>query len=241
MPMNLTFTLDEFNLPLFFQQWTKHRKHKNPAPSDVFCKIFDKVIFDHKHTCGEQRSRGKIKWCPLCKTHYEVMSSDVVFISVDWDSLDGYTRGQMDRVINDYILKKCRKIKCRGTTVIEIPPGSGNRYKYVYEGGKTVYKGPVRGLPETDIFEPHIIIPKYDLTLDGWIEELKRTQSPDCPTCGTELDFHRLKYYDHSDGQCVDGFPQRQWLYVECPGCEYQWAINKLAKKNEGRSEKINR
>jgi len=33
-------------------------------------------------------------------------------------------------------------------TVVEIPPGSGNRYKYVYEGGKTVYKGPVGTAPE---------------------------------------------------------------------------------------------
>jgi len=33
-------------------------------------------------------------------------------------------------------------------TVVEIPPGSGNRYKYVYEEGATVYKGPVGDSPQ---------------------------------------------------------------------------------------------
>jgi len=33
-------------------------------------------------------------------------------------------------------------------TVVEIPPGSGNRYRYEYEGGKTQYKGPVGTAPE---------------------------------------------------------------------------------------------
>jgi len=33
-------------------------------------------------------------------------------------------------------------------TTVEIPPGSGNRYRYEYEGGKTQYKGPVGDSPE---------------------------------------------------------------------------------------------
>jgi len=33
-------------------------------------------------------------------------------------------------------------------TTVEIPPGSGNRYRYEYENGKTVYKGPVGNAPE---------------------------------------------------------------------------------------------
>jgi len=33
-------------------------------------------------------------------------------------------------------------------TVVEIPPGSGNRYRYEYEEGATVYKGPVGTAPE---------------------------------------------------------------------------------------------
>jgi len=32
-------------------------------------------------------------------------------------------------------------------TTVEIPPGSGNRYRYEYENGKTVYKGPVGEAP----------------------------------------------------------------------------------------------
>jgi len=33
-------------------------------------------------------------------------------------------------------------------TTVEIPPGSGNRYRYEYEEGATVYKGPVGDSPE---------------------------------------------------------------------------------------------
>jgi len=33
-------------------------------------------------------------------------------------------------------------------TTVEIPPGSGNRYRYEYEEGSTVYKGPVGDSPQ---------------------------------------------------------------------------------------------
>jgi len=33
-------------------------------------------------------------------------------------------------------------------SIVEIPPGSGNRYRYEYENGKTQYKGPVGEAPE---------------------------------------------------------------------------------------------
>jgi len=33
-------------------------------------------------------------------------------------------------------------------TTVEIPEGSGNKYRYEYEGGSTVYKGPVGEAPE---------------------------------------------------------------------------------------------
>jgi len=35
-------------------------------------------------------------------------------------------------------------------TTVEIPEGSGNRYRYVYEEGATVYKGPVGNAPALD-------------------------------------------------------------------------------------------
>lgn len=33
-------------------------------------------------------------------------------------------------------------------SIVEIPEGSGNQYRYVYEDGKTLYKGPVGDAPE---------------------------------------------------------------------------------------------
>ena len=33
-------------------------------------------------------------------------------------------------------------------SIVEIPEGSGNKYRYVYEDGQTVYKGPVGSAPD---------------------------------------------------------------------------------------------
>lgn len=38
----------------------------------------------------------------------------------------------------------------------------------------------------------------------------------------------KIEHYDHSGGWIVEGFSERQWLYVVCPSCEYQNALWKL-------------
>ena len=35
-------------------------------------------------------------------------------------------------------------------------------------------------------------------------------------------------HYDHEGGWKVDGFENRQWLYVNCPHCKYGWSLYKL-------------
>ena len=37
-----------------------------------------------------------------------------------------------------------------------------------------------------------------------------------------------IEHYDHSGGWNVKGFPVKQWLYIVCPKCGYQWALWKL-------------
>jgi len=49
-----------------------------------------------------------------------------------------------------------------------------------------------------------------------------------CKWCGTPLWNQRIEYYPHSDGWEVEGFLEKQWLYVTCPKCGYQWALWKL-------------
>lgn len=34
--------------------------------------------------------------------------------------------------------------------------------------------------------------------------------------------------YQHPDGYEVDGLVHKQWLYVSCPQCQYDWALWKL-------------
>lgn len=42
------------------------------------------------------------------------------------------------------------------------------------------------------------------------------------------LESEPLERYDHSGGYDVDGFEEKQWLYVVCPKCDYQWSLWKL-------------
>jgi len=63
-------------------------------------------------------------------------------------------------------------------TVVEIPPGSGNRYKYVYEDGKTVYKGPVGDSPQLTE-EEFLEMMKADTIRDKIIGELKKVREDD--------------------------------------------------------------
>lgn len=49
-------------------------------------------------------------------------------------------------------------------------------------------------------------------------------------TCGMELPTHHsaIHMYDHDSGWPVEGYKERQWLYIVCPRCGYQWALWKL-------------
>jgi hypothetical protein len=50
-----------------------------------------------------------------------------------------------------------------------------------------------------------------------------------CRWCDTGgLDAEDIQHYDHEGGWPVMGFTENQWLYIICPGCEYEWALWKL-------------
>ncbi len=51
--------------------------------------------------------------------------------------------------------------------------------------------------------------------------------APKCKFCSEELDDVIL-YYSHEGGRHITGMDQKQWLYTECPKCDYQWALHKL-------------
>lgn len=49
-----------------------------------------------------------------------------------------------------------------------------------------------------------------------------------CRTCGRKLPA-KIEHYDHEGGWKVDGYDERQWLYVNCPNCGYDNALWKLS------------
>ena len=63
------------------------------------------------------------------------------------------------------------------------------------------------------------------------IEEWERTaldQGAICKSCGQVLPAGVLEHYDHEDGWRVEGFAERQWIYLVCPACQYQTSFAKL-------------
>ena len=60
------------------------------------------------------------------------------------------------------------------------------------------------------------------------IDDISRAiaaKSPKC-TCGADLNG-KVEHYDHEHGWAVSDYPTRQWLYVVCRKCGFQWAIDR--------------
>lgn len=49
-----------------------------------------------------------------------------------------------------------------------------------------------------------------------------------CHWCQTSIEDQPLEFYDHHGGYRVAGLSEKQWLYVTCPNCRYQWSAVKL-------------
>lgn len=58
------------------------------------------------------------------------------------------------------------------------------------------------------------------------IQEKLKEAKPKCKWCGEELNSS-IEYYPHEGGVELEGFKNKQWLYVTC-SCGYQWALHKL-------------
>ena len=56
-----------------------------------------------------------------------------------------------------------------------------------------------------------------------------------CAFCGTKLDTlaGNIRLYPHSSGWTVEGIKGKQWLYVRCHKCKYDWALWKLGVSRE--------
>jgi len=49
-----------------------------------------------------------------------------------------------------------------------------------------------------------------------------------CRTCSFDLRNEPILHYNHSSGWPVEGYNEKQWLFITCPKCGYQNALWKL-------------
>lgn len=58
------------------------------------------------------------------------------------------------------------------------------------------------------------------------LEDIKdQIEHAKCRWCNTNFDFNNAEMYDHSGGLEIEGLDKRQWVFVHCPKCRYDWAI----------------
>jgi hypothetical protein len=49
-----------------------------------------------------------------------------------------------------------------------------------------------------------------------------------CKHCEDVWLPHEIYAYEHSNGWVVKGYAARQWLFIICPKCGFQWSLWKL-------------
>jgi len=77
-------------------------------------------------------------------------------------------------------------------------------------------------------FVPSFTTPDISVgpSLDDYRAQIKETQ---CRWCGyRDLDQLVIQFYPHDEGWWVGTLDKKQWLYIECPQCHYDWSLWKL-------------
>lgn len=63
-------------------------------------------------------------------------------------------------------------------------------------------------------------------TKEQWKELITHTK---CEWCGYEgLDKEPVQAYPHYGGWKIQEEFRKQWLFIVCPDCDYEWALWKL-------------
>jgi predicted nucleic-acid-binding Zn-ribbon protein len=74
-----------------------------------------------------------------------------------------------------------------------------------------------------------VVARKKFLSLEHYKKLIKRDS---CLFCGYEnLKKLPIENYSHNGGLAVADFKEKQWLFITCPQCSYQWALWKLCQK----------
>jgi len=51
-----------------------------------------------------------------------------------------------------------------------------------------------------------------------------------CTRCGVDISTRGIRNYPHSGGYMIEGYEEKQWLFVVC-SCRYEWSMEKLGIK----------
>lgn len=64
------------------------------------------------------------------------------------------------------------------------------------------------------------------MKLEEYVEQITREKC----TCGHPIpkSVHAISMYPHEGGWPVEGMDKKQWLYIHCQKCGYEWALWKL-------------
>jgi hypothetical protein len=94
-------------------------------------------------------------------------------------------------------------------------------------GGRFHGMGAKHRVDSEDAFMPDRSVDKYLRQVDSFM----------CHFCGASMTGQPVRGYDHDAGWTVEGFPEKQWLYIVCPKCQHQWGFNHLGVTREGNTK----
>lgn len=92
------------------------------------------------------------------------------------------------------------------------------------------YEGRVK-LPTTGVW-----VKKDSLTLSEWSEYLEHRAEEKHEKigrpcfCGAKLKASSVECYTHDGGVEVEGYPEKQWVYLVCGSCGHQWSFTHILR-----------
>lgn len=65
------------------------------------------------------------------------------------------------------------------------------------------------------------------------LESLARLIDEKKPTCicGEALEGSGIEHYPHDGGVLVEGYADKQWVYIHCSECGYDMALHKIMRE----------
>lgn len=65
-------------------------------------------------------------------------------------------------------------------------------------------------------------------TLQDYFDLVIKAGNKKCGFCNYPFLLRNLQHYTHSGGWPLEGSFAKQWIYIHCSNCKYDWAISKL-------------